>query len=143
MCQPAFFSPFLLCSLRLASQEPESHQALKTWLQDFDLPELESPVSALLDGLALSPRPVFAKGLRDAATADEKCLACALCGCTVDTDHAMLTLGQRFDSGVMEQIALPLQAIALLLNQHGARLRQAWGRRIQGSTDPFLQLQPC
>ncbi|OAB56387.1 hypothetical protein AY599_21235 [Leptolyngbya valderiana BDU 20041] len=129
MCQPAFFSPFLLHSLRLASSEPPARPALKLWLRRFDLPDLEAPVIELVTILEQGGGRGLADGLQDAPNADERCLACAMCGCAVDADRATSVLAERFDADTVRQLALPFQAIALVLSQHAARLRAAWQQR--------------
>jgi len=130
MCQSAFFSPFLLHSLRLASSGAPTRPALKRWLRRFDLPELEAPVIELLTILEQSGGHRLAGSLQEAPNADERCLACAMCGCAVDADRATSVLAERFDADTVRQLALPFQAIALVLSQHAARLRAAWQQRV-------------
>jgi hypothetical protein len=143
MCQPAFFAPFLLCSLRLASSSASRQPTLKHWLHGFDLAELEAPVIELLCVLEQAEGARLASNLQEAPNADERCLAGALCACAVDAERASSALAERFDEETVRNLSLPFQAIALVLNEHAARLRHAWQRRIADERLGVLDAASC
>ena len=128
MCQPRFFSPFLLCSLRLAARDQATE--LSDWLAAFELQELQEPVNELVDAIQGRNPSALARELTAPAGSLERAIACTMCSCAIDPEHALTELGGDLDPTTVARIALCLQAIGLALNSNAGRLQRAWSRLI-------------
>jgi len=124
MCQPRFFSPFLLYSLRLAARSEPAE--LSAWLSAFDLQEIEAPCTDLIAALRKHDASAMSLLPTDPPSALEKAIASSMCSCAVDPEQALTELGAAFDPETRSRVALCLEAIGLALNTHAARIQRAW-----------------
>lgn len=141
MCQPRFFSPFLLCSLRLAARDEASE--LTAWLAAFHLQELREPVKELVDAIRSRDPAALAPELTAPPGALERAIAGTMCSCAVDPEQALTDLDRDLDPTTVARITLCVQAIGLALNSNAGRLQRAWSDRVSRSDFAAASIPAC
>jgi hypothetical protein len=141
MCQPRFFSPFLLCALRLAARDETT--ALKDWLDTFRLPELQDPVRELVDAIRARHPSALSEDPTAAPSALERSIACSLCSCVVDPEPALEDFGEDLDLGTRTRISLCLQAIGLTLNSRAGHLQRRWAQVVSRPGSVSASIPSC